>query len=293
MEQAELAGGWPHGILEDCMDTRVTLGPPPRGDWELDNDPVHELWDDGYILDTQGNVWLTCLLNRLYEHKHGGIDVVVEDMLDEETDEGEDGEILPPPPDYMHAIMPSDVPTGGPHLYVDPQATINYSKTDNDVPRADVLNNSYVRVVHVNGIHHIGLIFCSTCHSQEHTHCDLMAQCLLLTSFTRYKTVFTHAVLDDFQLENLECKTSAYQYFQKLCRHTSPMYPDSVLNLYHELHRMSCIWRWMKKLKWARYGHRPDDPASDLQPGELANFCPACPQLGVNLPDDWTDDPKR
>jgi hypothetical protein len=29
------------------------------------------------------------------------------------------------------------------------------------------------------------------------------------------------------------------------------------------------------------------------QPGALAIFCPACPQPGINLPDDWHKDPKR
>ena len=26
---------------------------------------------------------------------------------------------------------------------------------------------------------------------------------------------------------------------------------------------------------------------------ELANYCPACPQPGINLPEDWKDDPNR
>jgi hypothetical protein len=26
--------------------------------------------------------------------------------------------------------------------------------------------------------------------------------------------------------------------------------------------------------------------------GELGNFCPACPQVGFNLPDDWKDNLK-
>ena len=31
----------------------------------------------------------------------------------------------------------------------------------------------------------------------------------------------------------------------------------------------------------------------DTSPGELANFCPACPQPGVNLTPEWVDDPNR
>jgi hypothetical protein len=119
-----------------------------------------------------------------------------------------------------------------------------------------------------------------------------MAECLILTSFTCYRTLFTHATLDDFRIANLECKASAYQYFQKLRRHTSPMAPDTVPNLYHELRRMSRLWRWMKKLKWAGFAHK-DEETTVASPGELANFCPACPQVGINIPDDWLSDEKR
>ncbi|KAF8814391.1 hypothetical protein BYT27DRAFT_7027880, partial [Phlegmacium glaucopus] len=157
-------------------------------------------------------------------------------------------------------------------------------------PRSDALNNLYMHVVHVNSVHHIALVFC-TCQGHESTHCDLMAERLLLTSFTCYRTVFTHAVLDDFRLSNLECKASAYQYFQKLRRYTSPMAPETVPNLYHELRRMSRVWRWMKKLKWAGFGD--GDKIIDPSPGELANFCPACPQPGINLAPDWNVDPNK
>lgn len=33
----------------------------------------------------------------------------------------------------------------------------------------------------------------------------------------------------------------------------------------------------------------PDGP----QTGKLASFCPACPQPGINLPEDWKDEPNR
>ena len=48
----------------------------------------------------------------------------------------------------------------------------------------------------------------------------------------------------------------------------------------------------MKKLKWAGFGHKTSDPMK-VTPGELAIFCPACPQAGINLPDDWKQDDKR
>ena len=65
-----------------------------------------------------------------------------------------------------------------------------------------------------------------------------------------------------------------------------------IVDLYNEFHQMTHLWRWMKKLKWARYGHNGKNP-SNVEPGELANYCPACPQPGINLPEDWKDDPNR
>jgi hypothetical protein len=70
------------------------------------------------------------------------------------------------------------------------------------------------------------------------------------------------------------------------------MDPELVPNLYHELRRMSRVWRWMKKLKWAGFGHKVLDHM-DPAPGSLANFCPACPQPGINLPENWLDDQQR
>lgn len=160
-----------------------------------------------------------------------------------------------------------------------------------DVPRYDALNNHYVRIVHTNGIHHIALLTCN-CHGAEAVHADLMYCRLVPTTFSNYRTLFTVAVLDDFRISNLECKASAYQYFQKLRRQTCPMAPARTPNLYQELLRISRVWRWLKKKKWAGHGHMPSK-FNQVAPGELANFCPACPQPGINLPADWIHDPLR
>jgi hypothetical protein len=160
-----------------------------------------------------------------------------------------------------------------------------------DIPRTDALNNQYVRVVHVNGIHHLALVTCE-CHGQGILPLDLMACRLVPTTFNRVRTLFTTLVLDHFRLSNLEIKASAYQYFQLLRRMTRPTAPTQVPNLYHELRRLSRAWRWMKKQKWAGLGSDHSDPVLP-KPGELGNFCAACPQSGINMPSDWKDDPNQ
>ncbi|KAH9483512.1 hypothetical protein JR316_0002980 [Psilocybe cubensis] len=53
---------------------------------------------------------------------------------------------------------------------------------------------------------------------------------------------------------------------------------------------MSRLWRWMKKLKWAGFAGHNGRTALSVGKGELAIFCPACPQPGINLPTNWRED---
>jgi hypothetical protein len=130
------------------------------------------------------------------------------------------------------------------------------------------------------------------CQGEHQIPLDLVTSNLLPTSFTNIWTLFTVQVLDYFQLCNLELKASVYQFYQLIRRVTSPMRPAKVVNLYHELWCMSCLWHWMKRLKWAGYGHNHKDPLNP-EPGTLANFCPACPQVGINIPENWKDNVNR
>jgi hypothetical protein len=158
-------------------------------------------------------------------------------------------------------------------------------------PNCDALSNQYVRVVHTNGIHHIALLSC-TCQGHERITTDLIYARWMPTSFVQVQTIFTMAVLDHFRYCNLEMRSSAYQFFQLLRRVTNSLSPSKVVNLYHELRRLSRLWQWVKKLRWAGYAQQVGQPIMPNQ-GELGNFCPACPQVGFNLPDDWKDDLNR
>lgn len=160
-----------------------------------------------------------------------------------------------------------------------------------DAPNCDALNNQYIRVVHTNGIHHIALVSC-LCQGDETITTDLIYAGWMPTSFVRVRTIFTCAVLDHFRCCNLEMRSSAYQFFQLMRRVTNPLAPSKVVNLYHELRRLSRLWRWVKKLRWAGYAQRVGQPITP-KPGELGNFCPACPQIGINVGANWLSDPNR
>lgn len=58
---------------------------------------------------------------------------------------------------------------------------------------------------------------------------------------------------------------------------------------YKELLRTSRQWRNLRLRRSAGFGHRSEP----VPPGGMAVRCPACPQPGENLPDDWEEDPDR
>ncbi|KAF8804321.1 hypothetical protein BYT27DRAFT_7259306 [Phlegmacium glaucopus] len=213
------------------------------------------------------------------------------DCILQDDDEDEDSNIDHPPVGFTEYLE------GTPAAPVCGMATAsstawveNQSDAPMRTPRADGLNNQYLRIAHVNGIHHLAVITCA-CQGDDQIPIDLMYSRLVPTSFTRMNTLFTTMVLDMFWLANLELKASAYQYFHLLHRLTAKT-ATHVPNLYHDLRKVSRAWRWMKKLKWAGFGHTMADPAAPAA-GQLSNFCPACPQPEINLPADWKDDPNR
>ncbi|KAG1849004.1 hypothetical protein F4604DRAFT_1935084 [Suillus subluteus] len=93
------------------------------------------------------------------------------------------------------------------------------------------------------------------------------------------ETMFTFALLDDFILDNLECGTLAMNYYSKLKHITSSVFPHLVPDQYQELMRVARQWQQLKLLKWNGFCHE----RRDLKDGELALFCPACPQPGINV----------
>jgi hypothetical protein len=55
-------------------------------------------------------------------------------------------------------------------------------------------------------------------------------------------------------------------------------------NRYRELLRCTRQWRNLKARKWNGFGQNDN---REPGPGQLTMTCPACPQPGLNLPEDW------
>jgi hypothetical protein len=83
-------------------------------------------------------------------------------------------------------------------------------------------------VVDVSGVHRMWVKWCNCPNAREQQENHLLQMRLFPVSYKNIRSTFTFNVLDDARMSNLECKSSAYQYYQKLRRLTSPMFPNAV-----------------------------------------------------------------
>jgi len=82
-------------------------------------------------------------------------------------------------------------------------------------------------IVDRSGVHDIAVHWCR-CQNQVTDERQLLAMGLFPSTYLVIKTAFTFQVLDDFRIDNLECKTSALNFYSKLRRITSNAFPDSI-----------------------------------------------------------------
>ncbi|KAF8267468.1 hypothetical protein EI94DRAFT_1700968 [Lactarius quietus] len=148
--------------------------------------------------------------------------------------------------------------------------------------RTAASGNPLLTVVHQSGIFNMEVLYCICPNAGEKDE-QLFQSGMFPSSFKQIETAFTFSALEEFLTDNLECKTTAQQYFSKLQGITNWMFPHTVPNLYKQLLRASHQWRDLRNRMQSGLGHQDEDGID----GSMAIFCPACPQPGINLPDDW------
>ncbi|KAH9068018.1 hypothetical protein EDB83DRAFT_2223119 [Lactarius deliciosus] len=152
-----------------------------------------------------------------------------------------------------------------------------------DQTQREPSGNQMLTIVDRSGIFEMEAVFC-VCSEMDNQDEQLLRSGLFPATFKQIRTLLTFSVLDDFLNDNIECKTTAQQYYSKLQSLTSRMFPSLVPNMYKQLLRTSRQWRDIKSRMEQGLGHQSEDTALD---GSLAIFCPVCPQPGINLPNDW------
>ncbi len=127
---------------------------------------------------------------------------------------------------------------------------------------------------------------------------QLMMAGLFPATFRNPKTAFTFQVLEEFHLDNLECKTTPSQFFSRLRRITNDEFPNSVpvrelstsadgrLISRFRTKRVSQQWRALISRKQFGFGYGENE---EQKPGSMAIFCALCAQPGINLPEDWRE----
>ncbi|KAG2360217.1 hypothetical protein BDR07DRAFT_1290097, partial [Suillus spraguei] len=141
-----------------------------------------------------------------------------------------------------------------------------------------------ITIVHSSGVFMHNIAWCHCQGSDSEQHLQLLRAGLFPASSTCPQTAFTFEMLDHLFIDALECKTSARSFFEKLTRLTNNAFQDTVQDQYRELMRVSRLWRDSKNRKWFGFGHNVE---SGPGPGDLALFCPSCPQPGIYMPLLW------
>jgi hypothetical protein len=108
-----------------------------------------------------------------------------------------------------------------------------HDKNDISDPPVSYLDGLWVlKFVHTNGIHQLLTSFCQ-CPEAPPIDIQLLQMGLFPSTSAQPQTAFTFTVLDDYLLENLECKTSATHYYSKLWRSTSKAFSNQVKVMFH------------------------------------------------------------
>jgi len=87
--------------------------------------------------------------------------------------------------------------------------------------------NPQLTVVNINGICDVEILPC-LCANRPPRHEQLLQAGLFPSSFDEPEIAFTFMLLDDYLIENLECKTTGQQYYSKLQSITNRMFPYCV-----------------------------------------------------------------
>ncbi|KAG0697969.1 hypothetical protein DFH29DRAFT_878331 [Suillus ampliporus] len=166
-----------------------------------------------------------------------------------------------------------------------------FAQEEGDTINDTQLGVSNLVIVHSTGVYSHSVSWCQCPGAEKARHLHLMKARLFPASIARPRSAFTFDVLDNFLIDALECKTSAMSFYQKLRRFTNNAFPDTIpvrqKDRYRELMRVSRIWRDLVNRKRFGFGH---DTERSPGPGDLALYCPACPQPGINLPTSWRYD---
>ncbi|KAJ6480697.1 hypothetical protein C8R47DRAFT_1218545 [Mycena vitilis] len=144
-------------------------------------------------------------------------------------------------------------------------------------------------VLHNNSIHRVAVDFCGCTDAAivGTRRQQLLRRRLYPATSKEPRTCATLVAVDAFHIMTLEGKVTSYDYYSGLEKLSDNTGLTKVPERYKAFMRIMREWRHLLMLKRAGRGNDGDRLVAETRPGELAVVCPACPQPGVNLPNDW------
>ncbi|KAI6002551.1 hypothetical protein EDC04DRAFT_2611815 [Pisolithus marmoratus] len=121
------------------------------------------------------------------------------------------------------------------------------------------VGSKYLTIIDVTGVHFV-LVRACQCSNADSYHMQLFWAKLCPSTFEKPSTAFRFSVLDDFLRDNVECGTSGMNYYSKLRRVTSNVFPHLVVDRYRELLRVARQWCLLKLLKWSGFQYNNKYP---------------------------------
>ncbi|EKM49244.1 uncharacterized protein PHACADRAFT_59929, partial [Phanerochaete carnosa HHB-10118-sp] len=143
-------------------------------------------------------------------------------------------------------------------------------------------------VLHTNGFHPVNLQFCQ-CNCLETAGTwvqQLLRYELYPATLDDPTTCCTFCALETFHLLTLQSKLMTYDYYITLTKLTDCVGIGQRYDRLKSFLHMVREWRHLQLLKRAGRGH-DSEGVNATRPGKLCTRFPACPQPGVNLPENW------
>ncbi|KIL55458.1 hypothetical protein M378DRAFT_90872, partial [Amanita muscaria Koide BX008] len=165
---------------------------------------------------------------------------------------------------------------------------LNHGINDPCFNPAQAFNDDFV-ILDSNGIHCVTLRYCN-CHRTVPRSSQLLRSRLFPATVIEPKTAATFRLLEAYQLLSFTSKVSGFEFYQSIARRTDNTGTHPPPDRYRSFMRIVREWRHIRLLKRMGRGHDPDG-VEGTNAGECAVLCPACPQIGKNLPENWQNGP--
>jgi len=147
--------------------------------------------------------------------------------VDEDSGSPEIVPLLPTPRETPQPDGHSNGPEISDSLFDHPEVLLKSGDTNPNRVYTAESGNPLLTAVDKSGIFEIEIGVCICSHKDNQDE-QLLQSGLFPATFMSIKTLFTFSVLEDFLKDNLECKTTAQQYYSKLQSMTSKMFPNLV-----------------------------------------------------------------